>query len=65
MVVERDEVLRRRQGGQMALALDGVEALELMHGVRHGHYVAVPIKPDNRDRRLAGPCEATGLRVGC
>jgi hypothetical protein len=49
----------------MALALDGVEALELMHGVRHGHYVAVPIKPDNRDRRLAGPCEATGLRVGC
>jgi hypothetical protein len=36
MVVQRDEILRRRQGRQMALSLHGAEALELMHAWRHG-----------------------------
>lgn len=34
VIVERDEVLRRRQGRQMAFTLDGAAALQLMIGTR-------------------------------
>jgi len=47
MVVQRDKILRRRQGGQMALSLDGAEALQMMLTRRHGYCLAVPIKTDN------------------
>ncbi|CAH1673682.1 hypothetical protein BOSEA31B_14026 [Hyphomicrobiales bacterium] len=51
MVMQRGKILRRRQGRQMALSLHGAEALQMMLTRRHGHYVAVPMKPDNRCRR--------------
>jgi len=50
MVVQRGKILRRRQGRQMAFSLHGAEALQMMLTRRHGYYLAVPIKPDNRCR---------------